>query len=132
MFFAACSTPIRLKITNQENSNLNTRGDNVPVTLIIYQLKDIKKFENAPINDLITREEVVLGKDRIDSARMQVPPNSNDKIAIEINKKEAKYIGVLALFANQQDKKGKIYKKINKVLRNSIKIMLSKDGIDRY
>ncbi|EAJ0872697.1 type VI secretion lipoprotein TssJ, partial [Campylobacter coli] len=72
LFFCACSSVVSVKINNVENSNLNNRHDDVPVTAIVYQLKDIKKFEEASDIDLATREEGVLGKDKLDSIKTQI------------------------------------------------------------
>lgn len=129
MLFVACSTPVKIIVSNYENSNLNNRHDNVPVTILIYQLKDGKRFEYASPQDLLSRESVVLGKDKIDSMRVQILPNEKNRIAAEINKKEGKYIGILALFANPQHKNQKFYKKLNRVYRNTIKIDITQNGI---
>ena len=129
MSFVACSTPVRVMVSNYEDSNLNNRGDNVPVTLLIYQLKDGKRFEYASPQDLLNRESVVLGRDKIDSIRVQIPPNEKNMIAAEINKKEGKYIGILALFANPQNKTQKFHKKLNRVCRNIIRLDITQNGI---
>ena len=128
-FSIGCSTPIRIQASNYDNSNLNNRNDNVPVTLVIYQLKDINKFEYASIKDLTMRESVVLGRDNIDSVKIQVPPNEKNMLVAEFEKKEGKYIGILALFANPNGKKQKFYKKLNKVFKNTIKIDITQEGI---
>lgn len=129
--FVACSTPVRVMVSNYEDSNLNNRGDNVPVTLLIYQLKDDKRFEYASPQDLLNQESVVLGRDKIDSIRVQIPPNEKDIIAAEINKKEGKYIGILALFANSQNKTQKFHKKLNRVCRNIIRLDITQNGITK-
>ena len=129
--FVACSTPVRVMVSNYEDSNLNNRGDNVPVTLLIYQLKDGKRFEYASPQDLLNRESVVLGRDKIDSIRVQIPPNEKNMIAAEINKKEGKYIGILALFANSQNKTQKFHKKLNRVCRNIIRLDITQNGITK-
>lgn len=129
MSFVACSTPVRVMVSNYEDSNLNNRGDNVPVTLLVYQLKDGKRFEYASPQDLLNRESVVLGRDKIDSVRVQIPPNEKNMIAAEINKKEGKYIGILALFANSQNKTQKFHKKLNRVCRNIIRLDITQNGI---
>lgn len=131
LFFIACSAPIKVKVFNQENSNLNSRGDNVPITLVIYQLKDFKKFEQASRSDIITREGVVLGRDKIDSTRVQVPPNEQGMIATEIAKREGKYIGIVALFANPQGKNQKFIKKLNRVFKNTIELDITQKGITK-
>lgn len=131
MSFVACSTPVRVIVSNYKDSNLNNRGDNVPVTLLIYQLKDGKRFEYASSQDLLNRESVVLGRDKVDSIRVQIPPNETNMIAAEINKKEGKYIGILALFANSQNKTQKFHKKLNRVCSNVIRLDITQSGISK-
>lgn len=126
---SGCGSPIKIQAFNQADSNLNNRGDNVPVTLIIYQLKDISKFKQSSIQDLSTSGNVVLGRDIVDFIKVQVPPNEIDVPVAEFAKKEGKYIGILALFANSQGKKQKFYKKLNKVFKNTIKIDITQEGI---
>nr|AAS99032.1 Tgh081 [Campylobacter jejuni] len=92
LFFCACSSVVSVKINNVENSNLNNRHDDVPVTAIVYQLKDIKKFEEASDIDLATREEGVLGKDKLDSIKTQIAPKDNI-IAVKVDEEEVPYVG---------------------------------------
>lgn len=107
LFFCACSSVVSVKINNVENSNLNNRHDDVPVTAIVYQLKDIKKFEEASDIDLATREEGVLGKDKLDSIKTQIAPKDNI-IAVKVDEEEVPYVGILVLFANNTKKTTKI------------------------
>lgn len=110
LLFGACSNTVSVKISNIEKSNLNNRLDDVPVTLIIYKLKNVEKFEEASDKDLITREDGSLGKDKIDSIKLQIAPK-NEIVAIKVNDKEVPYIGVLALFANDTKKVTKAWVK---------------------
>lgn len=106
LFFCACSSVVSVKINNVENSNLNNRHDDVPVTAIVYQLKDIKKFEEASDIGLATREEGVLGKDKLDSIKTQIAPKDNI-IAVKVDEEEVPYVGILVLFANNTKKQQK-------------------------
>ncbi|MCX2683780.1 type VI secretion system lipoprotein TssJ [Campylobacter sp. MIT 21-1685] len=110
LLFMACSNTVSVKISNIEKSNLNNRLDDVPITLMIYKLENIEKFENASDEDLITREDGVLGKDKIDSIKLQIAPK-NEIVAIKVDDKEVPYIGILALFANDTKKVTKIWAK---------------------
>ncbi len=105
-FLVSCSSMVDVGIYNQENANLNNRLDDVPLTLIVYQLRDVKKFQQAHDMDLATREDGVLGKDKIDSIRLQIAPKDHI-IAISVDDEEVPYVGVLALFANSAKKKTK-------------------------
>lgn len=132
LFFCACSSMVSVKINNIENSNLNNRLDDVPVTAIIYQLKDIKKFEEASDVDLATREDGVLGKDKLDSIKTQIAPKDNI-IAVEVNEEEVPYVGVLVLFANNTKKITKIWAKTEDAngfgKGKSLNFEISKEGI---
>ncbi|WP_104119393.1 type VI secretion system lipoprotein TssJ, partial [Campylobacter hyointestinalis] len=116
---------------NIENSNLNNRFDDVPLTVIVYQLKDIKKFEEASDLDLVNREDGILGKDKIDSIKMQIAPKNN-VIAVKVNDEEVPYIGVLVLFANNTKKVTKIWAKTEDAIgfgsRKTLKFEVNKEG----
>ncbi|EAH6134409.1 type VI secretion system lipoprotein TssJ [Campylobacter jejuni] len=134
LFFCACSSVVSVKINNVENSNLNNRHDDVPVTAIVYQLKDIKKFEEASDIDLATREEGVLGKDKLDSIKTQIAPKDNI-IAVKVDEEEVPYVGILVLFTNNTKKTTKIWAKTedaNGFGKNKyLKFEISKEGIKR-
>lgn len=108
----ACSNTVSVKINNIDKSNLNNRLDDVPITVIIYKLNNIEKFQKASDKDLITREDGTLGKDKMDSIRLQVAPK-DEIIAIKVEDKEVPYIGILVLFANSDKKITKIWAETN-------------------
>lgn len=110
LLFTACSNTVSVKVSNIEKSNLNNRLDDVPVTLIIYKLRNIEKFKEVSDKDLITREDGALGKDKIDSIRLQIAPK-NEILALKIQDKEVPYIGILTLFTNDTNKTTKIWVK---------------------
>lgn len=135
LVFSACSSKVDIKINNYEKSNLNNRQDDVPLTLVVYQLKDIKKFEQASDIDLFAREDGVLGKDKIDSIKMQIAPKDNI-IAVKVEDKEVPYICVLAFFANNDKKTTKACAKTSKASGfwfrdKQLEFAITKDGI-RY
>lgn len=108
--FTACSNTVSVRVSNIEKSNLNNRLDDVPVTLIIYKLKNIEKFKEASEKDLITREDGVLGKDKIDSIKLQIAPK-NEILALKLQDKEIPYLGILTLFTNNTSRTTKIWVK---------------------
>lgn len=112
-FFTACGQ-IQVGINNMPNSNLNNRGDNVPLTVIIYQLNDIKKFQEATEVELLEKEDEVLGKDKIDSIKLQIQPETNVAV-IKIDKDSVAYVGILVLYANQTKSKIKEFKKSDEI-----------------
>ncbi|AJC90879.1 type VI secretion system, membrane platform protein [Campylobacter subantarcticus LMG 24377] len=132
MFLSACSSVVSVKIDNVKNSNLNNRNDDVPLTVIVYQLKNINKFIKASDLELITREDAVLGKDKIDSIRLQIAPRDN-VIAFKVVDEEVPYIGILVLFANKTKKITKIWAKTDDAngfgTKKTLKFEITKNGI---
>ena len=112
IFMAGCGQ-IQVGINNMPNSNLNNRGDNVPITVIVYQLSDIKKFEEATEMDLIAKENEVLGKDKIDSIKLEIVP----------------YVGVLVLYADQGKTKIKEFKKTSEIKEDYLIFSISDKDI---
>ena len=121
VFIVGCGQ-IQVGINNMPNSNLNNRGDNV------YQLSDIKKFEEAAEMELITKENEVLGRDKIDSIKLQIQPNANTAI-VKIDKENVPYVGVLVLYADQGKTKIKEFKKTSDVKEDYLIFSISDKDI---
>lgn len=123
-----CSTTASIAVINDKNSNPNIHGDNVPVTLKLYKLNGVERFKEASVLDLNTREDAVLGKDKIDVVRMQIAPNDT-KVMATIKKKEVGYIGVLVLFATMQNKKYKSAVKSKDISGDNVTFTITNQGI---
>lgn len=123
-----CSTTASIAVINDKNSNPNIHGDNVPVTLKLYKLNGVERFKEASVLDLNTREDAVLGKDKIDVVRMQIAPNDT-KIMAEIKKKEVGYIGILVLFATMQNKKYKSAVRSKDISGDNVTFTITNQGI---
>ncbi|EHZ4886114.1 type VI secretion system lipoprotein TssJ [Campylobacter sp. CNRCH_2013_0855] len=132
LFLSSCSSVVSVKIDNIKNSNLNSRNDDVPLTVIVYQLKDVNKFIKASDLELINREDAILGRDKIDSIRLQIAPKDNI-IAFKVIDEEVPYIGILVLFANNTKKVTKIWAKTDDAngfgTKKTLKFEITKDGI---
>ena len=120
IFMVGCGQ-IQVGINNMPNSNLNNRGDNVPITVIVYQLSDIKKFEEATEMDLIAKENEVLGRDKIDSIKLQIQPNANASI-VKIDKENVPY-------ADQGKTKIKEFKKTSDIKEDYLIFSISDKDI---
>lgn len=123
-----CSTTASITVINDKNSNPNIHGDNVPVTLKLYKLNGVERFKEASVLDLNTREDAVLGKDKIDVVRMQIAPNDT-KIMAEIKKKETGYIGILVLFATMQNKKYKSAIRSKDISGDNVTFTITNQGV---
>lgn len=128
IFSYGCSSTAVVTIINDRNSNPNYHGDNVPVTLKLYKLNGIERFKNASVIDLNTREDVVLGKDKIDVSRMQIAPNST-KVMATIKKKDVGYIGILVMYVNMYNKKIKSAIKTKNISGDNVTFTISNKGI---
>ena len=127
IFMVGCGQ-IQVGINNMPNSNLNNRGENVPITVIVYQLSDIKKFEEATEMDLIAKENEVLGRDKIDSIKLQIQPNANAS-SVKIDKENVPYVGVLVLYADQGKTKIKEFKKTSDIKEDYLIFSISDKDI---
>ncbi|PAF46719.1 type VI secretion system-associated lipoprotein [Helicobacter sp. 12S02232-10] len=126
--FSGCGNVKQIEIFNQKNSNLNYKKDEIPITIVFYELSNITKFKEAFIQDLIEREDTILGKDKIDSIKLQMIPD--DKIIITaIKKKDVPYIGILAIYADVKNKKIKSAIKSKEIRGKKITFEISKKGI---
>ncbi|MDE7315451.1 MAG: type VI secretion system lipoprotein TssJ [Mucispirillum sp.] len=123
-----CSTTAYIAVINDKNSNPNIHGDNVPVTLKLYKLNGVERFQEASVLDLNTREDAVLGKDKIDVVRMQIAPNDT-KVMAEIKKKEIGYIGILVLFATMQNKKYKSAVRSKDISGDNVTFTITNQGV---
>ena len=123
-----CSTTASVAVRNDKNSEPNIHGDNVPVTLKLYKLNGVERFKEASVLDLNTREDAVLGKDKIDVVRMQIAPNDT-KVMATIKKKEVGYIGVLVLFATMQNKKYKSAVKSKDISGDNVTFTITNQGV---
>ncbi|MCR4942511.1 MAG: type VI secretion system lipoprotein TssJ [Campylobacter sp.] len=112
LFFTACSS-INVFVKNNPSSNLNNRGDDVPITIVLFELDDTKRFMEASDLDLLQKPEQVLSRDLIDFVKLQVEP-STQKSILEIKDERVKYVGILVVYADQKDgRKTKEVKKIS-------------------
>lgn len=118
-------------INNVANSNLNNRGDDVPITVIVYQLNDIKKFEEASEMQLLSKENETLGRDKIDSIKLQIQPNTNVSV-VNIDKDLVPYVAILVLYANQDKAKIKEYKKTADVSENFLLFRITDKDIKAF
>lgn len=123
-----CSSTAVITMINDKNSNPNYHGDNVPVTLKLYKLNGVERFKEASVLDLNTREDAVLGKDKIDVSRMQIAPN-DAKVMATIKKKDVGYIGVLVMYANMQNKKIKSAIRSKDISGDNVTFTISSEGI---
>lgn len=128
-YISGCYSTKQILIKNDKNSNFNLNSDAVPVTIMLYQLKDTAKFKDATAIDLIERPEVVLGRDKIDITKMQIAPDS-EKVVATIDKNEIPYIGILVVYNNMfKKKKVKSLIESDEISRDLLELQIKKEGI---
>jgi len=128
LFIAGCAKD--LVISNTPNSNLNYHGDNVPVTIIAYKLRDVAKFKDASIVDLAERNGDVLGQDKIDSIKTQIQPNTNRYAFTNVDPDDVPYVGILVLYADQSKTNVKAYKSTREAKEKNIVFEITKNGVN--
>lgn len=128
LLISGCSSTLSVTMINGKNSNPNYHGDNVPVTLKLYKLNNIERFKEASVLDLNTREDAVLGKDKIDVIRMQIAPEVV-KVMATIKKKEVGYLGVLVMYADMKNKKSKSAVKSSDISGDNVTFTITRKGV---
>ena len=128
LFIAGCAKD--LIISNTPNSHLNYHGDNVPVTIIAYKLKDVAKFQQASIVDLAEKNGDILGQDKIDSIKTQIQPNTNRYAFTNVDPDEVPYVGILVLYADQSKTNIKAYKSTKEAKEKNIVFEITKNGVN--
>ena len=78
--------------------------------------------------DLIAKENEVLGRDKIDSIKLQIQPNANASI-VKIDKENVPYVGVLVLYADQGKTKIKEFKKTSDIKEDYLIFSISDKDI---
>ena len=128
LFLTGCAKD--LIISNMPNSNLNYHGDNVPITIIAYKLRDVAKFKEASIIDLAERNGEILGYDKIDSIKTQIQPNTNRYAFTNVYPDEVPYVGILVLYADQSKTNIKAYKATKEIKEKNIVFEITKNGVN--
>lgn len=103
-----CGGPLILRFEGGEKLNQNmtkTPPENIPVTVLVFMLKDKGSFTNASVEQLWTPEKAkaVLGQDQVDEARPKTV-NAGDKgLTLDLGKvhTDVRFIGVVAKLPKQ-------------------------------
>lgn len=128
LFLAGCAKD--LIISNTPNSNLNYHGDNVPITIIAYKLKDVAKFKEASVADLAEKNGEILGLDKIDSIKTQIQPNTNRYAFTNVDPDEVPYVGILVLYADQSKTNVKAFKATRENKEKNIVFEITKNSVN--
>jgi len=106
--FSGCSMFGKCASLNVQVSE-GMNGGGTPITLLIYQLRDKSIMEKAEFEIFWKKEEEdkrVLGKQLLRRREERIYPNKNEIIKIK-REKDAKYIAVVGIFREPDDKHGK-------------------------
>ena len=107
LFSHSPETIKNVDITIGKNVNPYNVNRASPVILRIYQLSNGQLFNDAPFIELYNNDVKVLANELISKKVLPIfKPNSRHKIALELEK-EARYVAVLAEFANFKEGKAK-------------------------
>ncbi len=107
-FFGESEPPqLRMYISASKDINPNIDDEPTPVTVRVYQLNDNEMFIKNSFIDIYNDPEKVLGKSLIISRSHDgVLPATDVKIEMELDP-NAKFVGVIAGFANYDNENGK-------------------------
>lgn len=95
----SCQSQVELHISANKNLNPDVhRNNSEPVSVQVYQLKDIQKFKIANFFQITDEPEKTLGADFLPPiSSFILSPNQKQDIFIKLNS-EAKYFGIIAAF----------------------------------
>jgi len=96
-----------------------------PVVIRLYELKDVKKFEEIEFYDLYANDKKILGKNLIDKHRLKhFVPDSKRKKMFVLNK-NTKYIGLFAEFSQYKKSQFRAVVKIDPHFDRKVDVILS-------
>lgn len=104
------STQLKVNLSSTANLNMNGAHEPLPVVVRIYQLADAKSFETATFNELWKTDLTVLGNSLLRKDTLTVDPASQQKVRFDRHE-QAKFVGVMAAFRNQQNNSWRIIQK---------------------
>lgn len=104
---AGCGGPLILRLEGADklNQNQKTPPENIPVTVLIFLLKDKGSFTNASVEQLWTKEKAkaVLGADQVGEARERTVNASDKGIKVDLGQMppDVRFIGLVAKLPKQ-------------------------------
>jgi len=137
VFLSGCASTtetIPLKASVQTVAYLNPDESNLPSPIVVtfYQLKNSSAFKQANFFSLYNNASAVLGSALIDKEGMEIRPNQNRKIDLDLSTK-ARYIGVVAAYRNTSRAR---WRSIVTVPPNSktikLRVLLQSQGLELY
>ncbi len=135
LVLGACSAPqIKVDMTSTATLNMDINNQPLPVVVKLFQLSDKKAFENATFEELWKNDMVILSDSLLQKQMFTLDPASHHKVIFEKND-QAKFLGIMAAFHDQQDNSWKLTKKIDKSflwidISSKIKVLLKDNSIE--
>lgn len=96
---SGCAHTLNANLIAAQNVNPNIYNRPSPVVVVLYQLKDINKFNGADFNSLYQNPQQALGGDFISAQQVEVAPGRTAVFKGKLDKK-TKYLGVVAAYSN--------------------------------
>jgi len=112
LLLTAC-TPgaIHLRIASSHYLNPDEQGRSLSVVIKVYQLTNIDAFQSATFWQLWRNPHQTLGKSFLRSDVFSIHPSQTTKVIIQ-RKKQANYLGVIAIFRRPGNRSWRSYVKL--------------------
>lgn len=117
-------TPTKIELQADANVNPNENGDPAPIVVRVYELKDLKSFQNGTFFDFADDDKKLLGADLIGSSEYELTPGQTIDYNRDISS-EARYIGVVAAFRDIQSAQWQDSIELQKEKKNEFVIYLT-------
>lgn len=103
MLLTGCSSPqLRVDLHSTANLNLSDDGQPLPVVVRVYQLSDLKAFEDADFRDLWLHDLQALGDTALSRKELILNPAQQADLQLQRHP-EAVYLGAVAIFREPSD-----------------------------
>jgi len=103
--------PVKLLVRASERLNSGEKGESLPTTFRIYQLKDDDKIGQASFEDLLDRDKEVLGDQILAAQELTVGPNEQLTPPMSREPKAA-FVAVVALFRRPAGSSWRVVKQL--------------------
>lgn len=113
ILLCSCSTPLKIKFNTSSNLNPDEQNRSLPVEVVIYQLRDDQVFRQATFQELWQEDRATLANNILSRREINIIPGNKTQITLD-RKKEAAFIGVVAIFRNPHGGSWRSIRKIGK------------------
>jgi type VI secretion system VasD/TssJ family lipoprotein len=108
---SACSPMLSIQAQASDRLNVDEKNNSLPVSVHVYQLSNIDKFESANFDELWLNYTSILGNTLLAENEFSLNPKEERVIKFH-QEKNAHYIGVVAIFRMPSNQHWRVIEKL--------------------